>query len=141
MNLFPMIQPQTTTQDNEYPLYKEVKWDYLENIPVFKNGSPEIVTGPDAVMTWAWKALQAARYRYEIYSWGYGNEMESLIGQNFTEELKVSEAARYVKECLLINPYITAVDNVQVSFDGGILSVDCTIKSVYGEIKLEGEHV
>lgn len=141
MNLFPMIQPQTTTQDNEYPLYKEVKWDYLENIPVFKNGSPEIVTGPDAVMTWAWKSLQTVRYRHEIYSWGYGNELESLIGQNFTEELKRSEAARYLRECLLVNPYISAVKDIAVEFEGSELTCSCSLETVYGTLELEGEHV
>lgn len=136
MNLFPIIQPQTVEVSTELPLYKEVKWDFEKNIPVFKNGSPVIVSGKEAVLVWAWKALRTPRFRYEIYSWDYGNEAESLIGQPFTDELKQSEAARYVRECLLINPYIIDVSNISVSFGDGTLNISCTIETVYGEAEL-----
>lgn len=136
MNLFPIIQPQTVEVSTELPLYKEVKWDFEKNIPVFKNGSPVIVSGKEAVLVWAWKALHTPRFRYEIYSWDYGNEAESLIGQPFTDELKQSEAARYVRECLLINPYIIDVSNISVSFGDGTLNISCTIETVYGEAEL-----
>lgn len=136
MNLFPIIQPQTAEVNTELPLYKEVKWDFEKNIPVFKNGSPVIVTGKEAVLVWAWKALHTPRFRHEIYSWDYGCEVESLIGQPFSEELKQAEAARYVRECLLINPYITDVSNVSVSFMDGTVNISCTIQTVYGEAEL-----
>ena len=133
--LFPSIQPLAYT-DAVSPtekLYREVKWDYDNNIPIYKNGSPDMVEGRDAVFAWAWKALHTPRFRHEIYTWNYGNEVESLIGQPFTEELKKSEAARYVEECLLINPYISGVENVAVEFAGDTIQVSCTIKTVYGE--------
>nr|PZN08200.1 MAG: XkdS-like protein [Caldicoprobacter oshimai] len=136
MNLFPIIQPPVVEVTEELPLYKEVKWDFEKNVPVFKNGSPVIVTGKEAVLVWAWKALHTPRFRYEIYSWDYGNEAESLIGQPFTDELKQSEAARYVRECLLINPYIIDVSNISVSFGDGTLNISCTIETVYGEAEL-----
>lgn len=137
MNLFPIIQPQTAEINTELPLYKEVKWDFEKNIPIFKNGSPVIVTGKEAVLVWAWKALHTPRFRHEIYTWDYGCEVESLIGQPFTEELKQSEAVRYVKECLMINPYITDVTNVSVSFADGKLSISCTIETIYGEVTID----
>lgn len=135
MSLFPIIQPQIA-QAIEPGLYKEVKWDFEKNIPVFKNGSPVIVTGKEAVFVWAWKALHTPRFRYEIYTWGYGNAAESLIGQPFTEELKQAEAARYIKECLLTNPYITGVSNISVSFGDGTLKIGCTIETVYGQVEI-----
>ena len=131
--LFPIIQPQAVEAGTKLELYKEVKWDYENNIPVFKNGSPVIVTGKEAVLVWVWKALHTPRFRYEIYTWDYGSEVESLIGQPFTEELKQSEAARYVKECLLINSYITGISDVSVSFADGSLSISCTVKTIYGD--------
>jgi len=136
MNIFPMIQPQTVEKPTKLKLYKEIKWDFEKNIPVFKNGSPVIVTGKEAVLVWAWKALQTPRYRYEIYTWDYGNEIESLIGQSFSEELKQSEASRYVKECLLINPYISDVKNITVTFYDNVLHIECTLETVYGEVDL-----
>jgi hypothetical protein len=132
-----MIQPEAATIDKELPLYKETDWDFENNIPIFKNGSPSIISGQRAVLVWAWKALHTPRFRYEIYTWDYGNEAESLIGQAYTEELKRSEAARYVRECLLINPYISDISNVSVIFADGTMSISCTIETVYGEVNLD----
>lgn len=131
--LFPSIQPVATKKSSVTELYKEVKWDFDNNVPVFKNGAPVIVTGKDAVFVWAWKALNTQRFRHEIYTWDYGNEAESLIGKPFTVEMKQSEAARCVKECLLINPYISEVTDIKVEFSDGALAISCTIKTVYGE--------
>lgn len=133
MNLFPIIQPQASEEETELALYKEVKWDFVNDIPVYVNGAPVIVSGKDAVLVWAWKALHTPRYRHEIYTWDFGNEAESLIGQPITEELKQSEAARYVRDCLIVNPYITDVSDITVSFTGDVLNISCTIETIYGE--------
>lgn len=133
MNLFPMIQPEVVETQQQLPVYREVMWDYQKNIPIFKNGNPVLAEGKEAVAVWAWKALHTQRYRHEIYSWDYGNETESLIGRNFSEELKRAEAARYVRECLLVNPYIIDVVDVSVDFTDGSLSIAATLITVYGE--------
>ncbi|WP_312643986.1 DUF2634 domain-containing protein [Hydrogenoanaerobacterium sp.] len=137
MSLFPIIQPRgTAEQTSELPLYREVAWDYEHNIPIWSRGSPVFITGAEAVLVWAWKALQVPRFRYEIYSHGYGNECEELIGQPFTEELKRSEAARYVRECLEINPYIEEIDDINVEFSEGALKISCRLITAYGEVKV-----
>ncbi len=136
VTLFPSIQPQSVETGTVLDLYKEIEWDYLNNVPVYKNGSPHIITGKDAVLVWAWKALHTPRFRYEIYTWDFGCEAESLIGRPFTDELKRSEAARYVRECLIINPYIKDVSNVSVTFSDGILTIQCEITTIYGEVEL-----
>ncbi len=137
MNIFPMIQPQVMETITELKLYKEVKWDFENNLPVFRNGSPVIVSGKEAVLIWARKALQTPRFRYEIYTWDYGCEVESLIGHPYTEELKQSEAARYVKECLLINPYIMGVHNITTQLTEETLNISCTIETLYGEVNID----
>ena len=136
MNLFPMIQPELQEVKDERKLYREVKWNYEKNIPEFVNGSPVIVSGKEAVLVWAWKALHTSRYRYEIYSWDYGNETETLIGKPFSDELKQAEAERYIRECLLINPYITEVETIKVEFDGNRIKLECIIHTVYGEVTI-----
>ena len=50
-----MIQPQTTTSISDFPLYREVAWNYNENRPVFRRGEPVIVTGKDAIKVWIYK--------------------------------------------------------------------------------------
>lgn len=79
MRLLPFIQPQAVPVNAALPLYKEVGWNFAENRPLFRGGAPVIVTGAQAILVWAWKALQVQRYRYPIYSWDYGNEWEDLI--------------------------------------------------------------
>lgn len=133
MEIFPAIQPMSVSAETDLPLYQEIGWDFKNNVPIFEDGKPKIVTGREAVKVWAYKALNTPRYAHEMYSWDYGNEMESLIGQAYTEDLKRSEIPRYVQECLLINPYITAVENIDMSLSGDKLSGSCEIKTIYGE--------
>lgn len=137
MSIFPIIQPQSVDEPTELELYKEIQWDFNNNTPVFKNGFPVFATGKEAVMVWAWKALQTPRFKHEVYTWDYGCDVESLIGQPFTDDLKQSEATRYIRECLLTNPYITDVTDVSVSFDEGTLNMSCSIETVYGEAKID----
>lgn len=137
MSIFPIMQPEAFTIETELPLYKETDWDFERNVPIYKNGSPSIVTGLRAVLVWAWKALHVQRYRYDIYTWDYGNEIESLIGQPYTDELKQAEAIRYVRECLLVNPYITDVTDIVTSFVDSKITIQCKIMTVYGEVSLD----
>ena len=135
MSLFPVINPQTAVETGVLGLYIEAEWDFEKDMPVYRNGSPEFVRGRDAVLVWAWNALSTARFQHEIFTWSYGNECRGLIGQAFTEELKQAEAARYVRECLIINPYITDVTDIEVTFEGSELRITCTINTVYGEVQ------
>lgn len=137
MSIFPMINPAAETSNSKsLPLCQETAWDFERNIPVFRRGEPAIVTGREAVKVWVWKAIYTARYRYQIYSTDYGNELESLVGQAYTPMLKEAEAPRYFKECLLINPYITAVTDICVTFDAGKLAVSGTVETIYGKVEV-----
>lgn len=135
MSIFPMIQPTAEESgQSALPLCKEVAWDYINNVPIWRRGEPEIVTGKEAVKVWIWKTLHTPRFRYEIYTWAYGEEFSSLIGQAYTPTLKEAEAPRYLRECLLINPYITTVRNITVDFEGSQLTVSGQAVTVYGEV-------
>ena len=124
MSLFPFITyEEDGVENNPFPLYKEV------------GKGLKIVEGNEAIKIWIYKALQTPRYQYEIYSWDYGSELLSLIGKAYTKGLTQSEASRYIKEALLINPYILDVNVVSTSFDGDILSANVRVKTIYdGEV-------
>lgn len=83
----------------------------------FKSGrlTGKIVEGVDALCVWAYLALKAWRYRWVIYSWGYGNEVYDLIGKSYSEEYLRSECRRYVEECLFENEHITGIEDLEVS--------------------------
>lgn len=138
MSIFPSMTASAASAAGTaaLPLAREVMWDFEENRPVFRAGNPLTVTGLEAVRVWCWKALHTRRYAHEIYSRGYGCDAWELIGRAFTEQLKTSEASRYVRECLIINKYVTDVRDITVDFSGGAVSIGCTVVTVYGEVKL-----
>lgn len=136
-SLFPFFGDSVAAEDEkEMPLYKEVAWDFENNVPRLKNGNFDIVTGNEAIKTWCYKALKTERYRYIIYSRDYGNELEEMIGQSYSPNLTKAESIRYIEECLLINPYIKGVSNLEIGFDGGHLAISGKLETVYGEMEV-----
>ena len=135
MSLFPFISSniEEIKVDNSFPLYREIAWDFEKDTPIIQNGDFKIVEGNQAVKVWAYKALLTPRYNYSIYSWDYGSELMDLVGKAYTPSLTKEEAKRYIKEALLINPYILEVTVLDTSFSNGILSADIKIVTIYGE--------
>ena len=134
MSLFPFISNTDEVKvDNSFPLYKEVAWDFEKDTPIIQNGDFKIVEGNNAIKVWTYKALLTPRYNYSIYSWDYGSELMDLIGKAYTQSLTKEEAKRYIKEALLINPYILEVTVIDTSFSNGILSADIKLLTIYGE--------
>ena len=134
MSLFPFISNTDEVKvNNSFPLYKEVAWDFKKDAPILENGDFKIIEGNNAIKVWIYKALLTPRYSYSIYSWNYGSELMDLIGKAYTPSLTKEEAKRYIKEALLINPYILEVTVVDTSFNNGLLSADIKITTIYGE--------
>jgi hypothetical protein len=138
-DFFPSIDDNVTAEEEvqaELPLYREVAWDYENDIPLVVDGELKIITGKEAIKVWIYHALRVERYRYLIYSWDYGNEMNNLIGADYTKELITSEVTRYINECVLINPYITDISSIETQFDGGKISVQFVADTIYGEVEI-----
>ena len=134
MSLFPFISNTDEVKiDNSFPMYKEIAWDFEKDAPVLENGDFKIVEGNNAIKVWVYKALLTPRYNYSVYSWDYGSELMDLVGKAYTPSLTKEEAKRYIKEALLINPYILEVTVIDTSFSNGILSADIKIVTIYGE--------
>ena len=138
MSLFPFISNTDEVKiDNSFPLYKEVAWDFEKDAPIIQNGDFKIIEGNNAIKVWIYKALLTPRYSYSIYSWNYGSELMDLIGKAYTPSLTKEEAKRYIKEALLINPYILEVTVVDTSFNNGVLSADIKLLTIYGESEVK----
>ena len=140
MSIFPMIDPAEAEQPQAQalPVCREVGWDYEHDVPRFQGGAPVVVEGKEAVKVWIWKAIRTPRFRYEIYTWAYGSEFESLLGQAYSDSVKTAEAPRYLRECLLVNPYITDVKDISVTFEAARLTVRGTAVTIYGEVNFYG---
>ncbi|MCT4686090.1 DUF2634 domain-containing protein [Vallitalea sp.] len=64
--------------------------------------------------------LDTKRYDHLIFSWDYGQELNSLIGK-YESYIKI-EAPRLIKECLLQDDRISDVDNFTfTAVDDGLL--------------------
>lgn len=137
MSIFPMISPPVDQegQSQTLPLCKEVAWDFERDAPIFRDGEPVVVEGKEALKVWIWRALRTPRFKYEIHTGAYGSEFETLLGQAYTDAVKTAEAPRYLKECLLIDPYITAVKDISITFEAARLTVRGTAVTIYGEVK------
>lgn len=135
--IFPFISTEITTPNKAtLPLYREFAWDYNTNDVKLVNGNPHILEGNEAIKVWCYKALLTPRYQYSIYSWDYGSQLQELIGKAYTRGLTEEESKRYVKDALMINPYIEDVTVDNSRFDGDKLYITATVTTIYGDIKV-----
>ncbi len=139
MSIFPFLQQKKyiPAEKKPLPLFVDVKWDATARIPVISQGEPVMVSGIEALIGWAARALQTARYVEECRSWQYGCEIQQLIGRPWRREAVISEARRYVIECLTANPYITNIENIVVRFADSTLTVSFIMRTVYGTTTLK----
>lgn len=95
----------------------------------------QVVEGVQALKGWIYFALRIARYKYPIFSWKYGTELETFIGQSFDDEdYLLSEVKRMIEDALLINPHIKSVEDVEVDYKNEKLGIKCTVNTKYGDI-------
>ena len=135
--LFPLFQTAPQSAAAALPLLRDVAMDYEKGVPLFAGGNPVVVSGLEAVKSWAWRAIQTARDRYSSISWDYGCELENLVGQPYGQDTRRSEAVRYVREALEVCPYITSAQAVVEGLEGSSLHIRVVMRTVYGDGTLE----
>ncbi|EGT4537276.1 TPA: DUF2634 domain-containing protein [Clostridioides difficile] len=137
--IFPFIgvpEDYILPKTEELPIFREVAWDFEKDEPILEKGDFKIIEKKEALKVWIYKCIKTNRYEHEIYSWGYGTELAELIGQKYSKGLTESEASRYIKEALLVNPYILDVNVKNTKFTDDLLSVDIIINTIYGEVEV-----
>lgn len=91
-----------------------------------------IVTGFDAIKQWVRLVLSVDRYTFPQYSWDYGNDLSTLIGQHYDEAYIKSEAKRMIEDALSVNEDITGIENFECSLQGDKLVATFTLNTTYG---------
>lgn len=81
--------------------------------------------------------LNTERYKFLIYSWNYGAELEALIGTH--PDIVEDEAERLISEALLQDDRITTVYDFEFSRNRDTLLVNFKVDSIYGDIDIETE--
>lgn len=128
---FPFEIEDSNAVINENEVLREYEID-------FKSGrmTGRIVEGLEAIKAWIYLALNVPRYRHVIYSWDYGSELDSLIGQGYTQDHLETEVNRMIEEALLINKNILSIDNLVVAQESDKISVSFTASTIYGEVEI-----
>ncbi len=130
--MFPFIDEEAlSAQGEEATLPKEYVIDFTTG-----QLTGRIAEGIEAVKVWAWLALQTPRYRYYIYSWDYGQEYESLIGQGFSAGYTSMELERMTEECLSVNPYIEGIENFTCEKEEERVQLSFTLVTTLGDTEV-----
>ncbi|MCK1985161.1 MULTISPECIES: DUF2634 domain-containing protein [Peribacillus] len=78
------------------------------------------------------KALLTERSKYAIYSDDYGNELQELVGEDFSPALLDSEIPRMVYEALAYDERIEDIADIEYTRSGDKLYVSFTVVPVAG---------
>lgn len=95
------------------------------------------IDGLQAMEQAIYKILQTERYKYIIYDWDYGVELEDLISKNYS--YVIPEVERRIREALLVDNRITSVANFSFNSEKETLLVNFTVTTDYGVIEVEKE--
>ena len=82
-------------------------------------------------------ALSTGRFKYLIFSWNYGEEINKLVGK--PKDLARAELPRLLKECLLVDDRISSIEDVVLTDVEEGLHVSFTAVTVHGDIPIERE--
>lgn len=95
------------------------------------------IDGEAALQQAIYLMLNTEKYEYPIYSFNYGIELESLIGQ---DRLYVQlELMRRIKECLLNDDRIKSVENFEFSVSEDSIICTFEVVSMYGTSTINKE--
>ena len=123
-------------EDEPLPLYREIAWDFKNDHPLIGNNEFKIVEGNEAISVWIYHAIKTYRYAFSIYSWDFGCEIDTLLGQNYTPAHTKAEVTRYIADALMINPYILEITKLDVDFDGDTLYITMRVITIYEELEV-----
>ncbi len=96
----------------------------------------KVVEGIEAIKVWVWNCLHSERYRYAIYSWQYGAEFEQYIGQTVSDEYLQNDCQTETEDALMVNPYISGIDDFEASIEGDHLSISFTLETTLGNTEV-----
>ena len=134
MSIFPSFAEQVRMIENNksssLPMATEIAIDFNSGEPLIINGDFVKVYGDSAVAVWCYYALKIPKGRFLAFTRNYGSELEEkIIGKQYNSDT-YSKVKRIVEDCLLVNPYIKSIDNVQVDFDDR-LTIEIELTTVY----------
>ena len=125
--------PDTASEEAELPLFREWAVDWEGKSFALRDGRPYLVSGDEALKIWVTRALrpESQRFRYAAWSADYGNELALLLGGCVDQGILESQVRQYVRDALLISPYIREVDGFSFAKEGSRVEARFTVHTVY----------
>lgn len=126
-------------QDN-LPEFKELAWDFEKNRFIYnRDGTHKILTQNEAMKVWIRKAILVERYRYRAYFDDYGMELERFVGKTPNDGVSQTLLFQYIKEGLLVNPYIKRVAVNGIARTKKKIMMTLAVTTIYGTETVETE--
>ncbi|MBP5781521.1 MAG: DUF2634 domain-containing protein [Clostridia bacterium] len=95
------------------------------------------VDGVDALRQTIFHILSVQRYRYPIYSFNYGVELEDLVGM--PPDYVMSVIKQRISDALLQDDRIEYIDEWDFIRRGNSITVTFTVHSIYGDMTVSRE--
>jgi len=136
MNILPSFAQITITSQNA--TQRSAAGSLKEYGVDFETGqfTGRLVDGAEAVKVWIWKCLLTWRFRFPIYSWVYGSELETYIGRVLPEEYIKTDVRLALEDALLINPEIIALTDFSGRQSEDSLLISFTVETIYGVVSI-----
>lgn len=94
------------------------------------------IDGREAMMQAIYLVFETERFRYLIFSWNYGIELNAVMGKSYP--VFASEIKRVIREALLADSRITDItDFVIKRIDKRTASVTFTAQTIFGDVVIE----
>ncbi len=93
------------------------------------------VDGLEAMKQAVRKILRTERYRYDIYDWNYGVELEDLYGKNIS--YVIPELKKRIEDALLADDRISAVTDFSFQQGKGSVTVAFMVHTIFGDMTAE----
>lgn len=122
---------QASTQPVTYG--KELAFDFATGEFIMEDGKPKVVEGIEALKIWIEKAIRTARYRFPIYTFQYGCELEDIVGLDIPRAVLESEVQRVIREALIYDDRIEDVRDFVIERGGDWLKVTFRVVTVLGD--------
>lgn len=123
------VDEATLAEENQIETPREYGVDYTTG-----QLTGTIVEGLEAIKAWIWLTLHVERYRFPIYSWDHGCELDQYIGHGLSEEYVVESMQVSIEEALTQNEHILGVSDFEASVTSDKITMSFHVETDIGGI-------
>lgn len=103
------------------------RFDYKQNAYVINAGTPEEVTGVEAVKAWIELVVHTARGRYAIYPSDFGARAQDLIGKKIPSPPKGLDLSELRRQLLESSKHLKAIREIsRMTYEDS--AIHCTVE-------------